>query len=319
MKRIVVLLGWAALCAMPLTWGAQAAPRASEVEVSVMAGEAPLAGSLVLPQDAARVPLVLMVSGSGPTDRNGNGPGYKNDSLRLLAQALAEHNIASLRFDKRGIGASRSGQLDEASLSFEHRIGEVEAWLDKVRQDPRFSSITVLGHSEGALAGMIAARRAGADKFIAIAGPGAGLSATLRRQLAPKLPPELQEHSERILQRLENGQRSDAVPAALLVLYRPSVQPYLISLFKYQPTAELAKLHIPVLILQGSADLQVEVADARQLAAAAPQAKTAIIDGMDHLLKHPGASSEARLQSYNNDQLPISAELVAHITRFLQP
>ena len=123
-------------------------------------------GTVELPAAKQPVPVALIIAGSGPTDRNGNTPALpgSNNSLKMLADGLAARGIASLRYDKRGIAASRAAMTTEADLRFNNFIEDAEAWIKQLRADKRFSTITVIGHSEGSLIGMVAAREAGASR-----------------------------------------------------------------------------------------------------------------------------------------------------------
>lgn len=312
---ILVLAVAFALAFVPAFVFAQA-PRDVDIVLDTPTGQ--LAGSLLLPAAKAPVPVALIIAGSGPTDRDGNSrmlPG-RNDSLRMLAQALAQAGIASVRYDKRGIGASASAMGSEAALRFETYIDDAAGWIARLKSDPRFSTVAVIGHSEGALIGMVAARQAAAAALVSIAGAGAPLPAVLRRQLADKLPPELQKENERILGALERGETVEQVPPLLAALYRPSVQPYLISQFRYLPAERIAALAVPVLVVQGTTDIQVGVADAQALGKASPRASLAIVEGMNHVLKKVPADG-AQLASYGDPSLPLAPGLADTMTSFL--
>jgi len=292
--------------------------QAGDVEIVLDTPTGKLAGSLRLPAATGPAPVALIIAGSGPTDRDGNSamlPG-RNDSLRMLAEALAAKGVASVRYDKRGIGASAAAMGSESALRFETYIDDAAAWIARLKADPRFSRVAVIGHSEGSLIGMVAARQAGAAAFVSIAGPGAPLQTVLRRQLAAQLPPALSEENERILGKLEHGELAGDVPPLLAALYRPSVQPYLVSQFRYLPAERIAALAVPVLIVQGTTDIQVNVDDARALKAAYPQARLEIVDGMNHVLKlvPPGPT---QLASYGDPALPLAPALVVALTSFL--
>jgi pimeloyl-ACP methyl ester carboxylesterase len=274
-------------------------------------------GTLELPARTAPVPVVLLIAGSGPTDRNGNGPGVTNDSYRQLADALAAHGIASVRYDKRGIAASAAAATSEAGLTIEQYADDAGAWLTLLEQDARFSKVVVVGHSEGALVGLLAARQVGANGYVSLAGAGERASMTLRRQLAGKLPPTLAQENERILTALEQGKPAGAVPPALAALYRPSVQPYLISWFKYDPAAELSKLTTRALLIQGSSDLQVTVDDARKLEHGRPGTPVVIVDGMNHVLKMAQGDLAAQTLSYTTPGLPVAPALVTALAGFV--
>ena len=280
-----------------------------------------LHGTLLLPQvPSARVPVVLIIAGSGPTDRDGNSPllSGTNNSLKLLAEGLAVHGIASVRYDKRGIAASRPAGTSEAALRFDTYIDDAAAWIALLRRDPRFSSVGVIGHSEGSLIGMVAAQRGGASAFVSIAGAGRPAQDVLREQLERQLPPMLMEAAVRAIGLLAAGRLADSTPPALAALFRPSVQPYLISWFRFDPARELARLEMPALIAQGTTDLQVPVSDARLLAAAAPRATLLIIDGMNHVLKLVPADPQQQVQSYGNPALPVAPALITEIAELVR-
>jgi pimeloyl-ACP methyl ester carboxylesterase len=274
-------------------------------------------GSLELPAATAPIPVVLIIAGSGPTDRNGNGPGATNDSLRQLAEALASHGIASVRYDKRGIAASAAAATSEADMTIGQYADDAAAWLTLLKHDARFSKVIVAGHSEGALIGLLAVNQVGASGYVSLEGAGAPASVVLRHQLAGKLPPPLAQENERILTALEQGQVAGAVPAALATLYRPSIQPYLISWFKYDPAVELGKLNVPALVIQGTSDLQVTVDDARKLERGRPGTPVVIIDGMNHVLKMAQGDLAAQTLSYTTPDLPVAPALVTALVRFV--
>ncbi len=197
-------------------------------------------------------------------------------------------------------------------------VDDAAAWIARLKADPRFASVAVIGHSEGSLIGMLAARQADVAAFVSIAGIADGASTLLRKQLEGKLPPELEKESERILVSLESGVVVDPVPPALATLFRPSVQPYLISWFKYVPAQRIAELTMPVLVVQGNTDIQVDVVQANRLHGARPGAKLEIIPGMNHVFKHVRAVPELQVASYGDPSLPVSPLLVKSIADFLQ-
>lgn len=291
-----------------------------EQEVALAVAGGVLHGTLSMPDGQGKVPVVLLHAGSGPTDRNGNSamlPG-QNNTLRMLADALARNGIATLRYDKRGIGASASAGWREADLRLDDYIDDATAWLRQLRADPRFTHVLLAGHSEGALIAMVACQKAQLDGCVLIAGAGKALDDILRVQLKPRLPPELFAQNERILLALKRGEQVSDVPPALLALYRPSVQPYLISSLKVDPRAAVGALRMPLLILQGATDLQVSVADAQALSAAAPAARLVIVPGMNHVLKMVSGDLAQQMPSYGDPALPLAPALVDAVTAFVQ-
>jgi pimeloyl-ACP methyl ester carboxylesterase len=277
--------------------------------------------TLLLPKDTTRpMPAVLLISGSGPTDRDGNSamlPG-KNNSLRMLAEGLAMNGIASLRYDKRGVGESAKAMVAEADLRFETYIDDAAAFCEQLRADKRFSAVVIAGHSEGSLIGMVAARKCSASAFISIAGAGRPAADILRTQLAGKLPPALATQSEAILKDLEAGKTTEKPPVEVFAIYRPSVQLYMISWFRYDPAKLIATLSVPVMIIQGTTDIQVSVDDAKRLAAANPRAKLLIVEGMNHVLKSVSSDKTKQAASYGDPNLMLAPDLLMNIVDFVR-
>jgi uncharacterized protein len=303
---------------LPRAPSLSAAGRSESIVLATATGA--LHGTLLVPEaSSGAVPVMLIIAGSGPTDRDGNSPLLpgSNNSLKLLAEGLAAHGIASVRYDKRGIAASRAAGTSEDALRFDAYIDDAVAWIARLRDDVRFSKVGVIGHSEGSLIGMVAAQRGGASAFVSIAGAGRPAQDVLREQLQRQLPPELMATAERAIGQLAAGKLADATPPALAALFRPSVQPYLISWFRFDPAREIARLEMPVLIAQGTTDIQVPVSDARLLAAAAPRATLLIVEEMNHVLKLVPADPQQQMQSYGNPALPVAPALVAAIVELV--
>lgn len=286
--------------------------------ISLDTGSGELFGTLLLPKSPKPVPVVLIIAGSGPTDRDGNNSdGGRNDSMKRLALILAKHNIASVRYDKRGVAASRPATPDERDLSIEKYVDDAAAWSAKLKADPRLGELILMGHSEGALVATLAAERAGAVALISVAGTGRPVDQVVREQLQDRLPPELLARSEQLIEEIKAGKTDDNVPEPLQVVFRPSVQPYLISLFRQNPTAAFGQLKIPTLIIQGRNDMQVGVGDADLLHKAKPDSQLAIIDGMNHVLRIVPMDIKRQLASYKDPQLPLASEVTDRILKFL--
>jgi pimeloyl-ACP methyl ester carboxylesterase len=286
--------------------------------ISLDTGSGELFGSLLLPKSDNPVPVVLILAGSGPTDRDGNNPdGGRNDSLKRLAWVLAKHNIASVRYDKRGVAASRPATPDERNLSVEGYVDDAVAWSQKLKSDPRFGPLILLGHSEGALIATLAAPRADAAALISLSGSARPVDQVIREQLARSLPPPLMLRSNQILDSLKAGHTDADVPAPLQPIFRPSVQPYLISLFRQDPAKAFAQLKMPALIVQGSNDMQVGVGDAQALKAAKPDAELVVIEGMNHVMRIVPADVKRQLASYKDPNLPLAAELGGKLIEFI--
>lgn len=273
-------------------------------------------GTLTIPEVKLPVPVALIIAGSGPTDRDGNNPMMKNNSLKMLATELAKNGIASLRYDKRGIAASQKAGLKEADLRFEMYIKDAVDWIRLLKQNRNFSKVVVIGHSEGSLIGMVAAQDKDVWKFVSVAGAGQAADKIIREQLKAQ-PAFVLEQSTPILDELVKGNTVENTPPMLNSLFRASVQPYMISWFKYDPQVEIAKLKKPVLIVQGTTDIQVSLDDAKRLQAAKPDAKLVTVEGMNHIFKSAEADRGKNIQTYSQPDLPLHPDLVPAIVSFI--
>ena len=304
------------LLALPFMAAAENDTTYTETNVVLHTVSGDIAGTLTIPANApAKLPVALIIAGSGPTDRNGDNPMMKNESLMKLAYGLAAKNIASLRFDKRGIGASKAAMKAEADLRFEDYINDARSWIEWLKKDQRFSKVFVAGHSEGSLIGMIAAHNT-AHGFVSIAGAGRSADKILKEQLAAQTA-MVKDSSYPIIDRLVMGKQVASVPKMLFALFRPSVQPYMISWFHYDPQTEIKKLTIPVLILQGTNDLQVKEEDANLLAKSNTKAQILLIKNMNHIFRIVEGDKKENLATYITPTLPISEELVNAISAFV--
>ncbi|MCX6284284.1 MAG: alpha/beta hydrolase [Bacteroidetes bacterium] len=298
----------------------QANPYESGIVLTTGSGE--INGTLMLPDKTSGIPLVLIIAGSGPTDRDGNSPpALKNKSncYKYLAEDLRKNGIATLRYDKRGIAGSTATAARESDLRFENYIADAKAWIEQLQQDKRFSKIIVAGHSEGSLIGMIACRQSNASAFISIAGSGRPADEILKEQFG-SLPQETKDQIFPMLEKLKKGDTIGKVPAGLNSFFRPGIQPYLISWFKYDPASEINKLKIPVLIIQGDMDIQVSMEDARLLEKADPKAEIKIIHGMNHVLKDTDTKDKMEQieKVYTNPDLPLNKAFEDEMVKFIK-
>lgn len=292
----------------------------TEDSVTLVTPTARIYGTVELPAGKDPSPVVLIIAGSGPTDRNGNSrilPG-PNNSLKMLADGLAARGIASLRYDKRMIGQSVVPGFKEEDLRFTTYIDDASAWIKQLRADSRFSTITVAGHSEGSLIGMVAAREAGADAFVSLEGAGRNARDVIQEQLSSQLPPEVVKNARVLMDKVAAGEKVDSVPPFLAALFRPSVQPYLTSWFKLTPSDEVARLDVPVMIVQGTHDIQTSTEDARRLADGKKSAKLLEIEGMNHVMKETPAGRAEQMPSYSDPNIPVMPRLLDEVAAFVK-
>lgn len=290
----------------------------TEEEYNLKVDKGEISGTLMKPKNVEGSTVALIIAGSGPTDRNGNNPSAgENNSLKMIAEALAREGVFSVRFDKRGIGESRYLVDKEEDLIFEDYINDVIAWVEKLREDNRFEKVVVIGHSEGALIGAAAVNNTDVDGFVSIAGAGYPAYQTLERQLKAESE-EVFQLCKPIMDELMKGNLVENVPEGLYTLFRPSVQPYLISWFKYDPVEEMSKIEKPVLIIQGNNDIQITVDDANRLHEGNPASKLVIIEGMNHILKDAPKDRDKNIATYNNPTLPLNEKFVEELIKFIK-
>lgn len=295
-------------------------PVYAQEEVSIVVDSCKIKGTLEVPKSNNPIEVALIIAGSGPTDRDGNSkllPG-KNNSLKLLADCLFKNGIASLRYDKRGIG--ESDKVKEEEMTFDQLVTDAVEWVHFLQKDKRFSKIFIIGHSEGSLIGMMAAERTNTDKFVSLCGTGQPAYSIIEEQLiGNNLPQELLKECRVIMDSLKHGQTVKNVNLALVALFRQSVQPYLISWFKYDPCVEISKLKIPILVVGGTTDIQVGIKDAELLSRANKESIVVTIANMNHILKEVLSKDiNEQIQSYGNPELKLSNELERNILKFFK-
>lgn len=299
---------------------AVAAPVQTEVRAEGPTG--PLMGSMVWPEGAPQSPLVLIIPGSGPTDRDGNSPmGVKASTYRLLAGALAARGVASVRIDKRGMFAS-AGAGDPNHVTIAGYADDAHAWAAELRRQTGAPCIWLLGHSEGGLVALAAAQRpANICGVILASAAGRPLGEILAEQLKanPANAPILGEALPAVA-RLAAGQHVDTtdMSPALLPLFRPAVQDFLIDEMSYDPTRLVAAYKGPLLVLQGTTDLQVTPGDARRLADARPGVRLVMLAGVNHVLKLAPADRTANVAAYADPSLPLAPGVADAIADFVK-
>ncbi|KOY84929.1 hypothetical protein AD998_01070 [bacterium 336/3] len=277
-------------------------------------------GTLLIPTNKTPVPLVIIIAGSGPTDRDGNNPlAGKSNSYKLLAEGLAQNNIASLRYDKRGIAKSVVPNFKEDNLDFDQYINDVTRWIDIISKDKRFNKIIILGHSEGSLVGMIASKNSKVSKYISLAGTGRPIDEVILQQLKDQKQPEniLKDITD-MFGELKKGNKIEKPNPMYYSLFRPSVQPYMISWLKYNPQEEIKKLTLPILVVQGTTDLQIPESEAQLLLKASPKAQYLLIEKMNHVLKTSSADRKENFDTYSKPDLPLSDGLINGIVKFIK-
>jgi pimeloyl-ACP methyl ester carboxylesterase len=271
----------------------------------------------------SKAPTVLIIPGSGPTDRDGNNPmGVKAAPYRLLAEGLAERGISSVRADKRGLFASKDAVADAKAVTLADYAKDAHGWAKTLRARTGAGCIWLVGHSEGGLVALKAAQdSSGICGVVLVATPGRRMGDVLREQLRsnPANAPLLGSALTAIAA-LEAGRRVDVtgMNPALLPLFAPQVQGYLIDLMAADPALLAKSLAVPLLIIHGVEDLQVAEADANALHNAQSKSRLVSIAGMNHVLKQvPAGDRAANFAAYADSAKPIDPTLVETIVSFV--
>ena len=245
----------------------------------------------------------------------------------MLARALEKEGIASLRYDKQGIGGSRYRDPElykqEDRLRLADYIADAEALTDYLKERG-FRKIILAGHSEGSLVALVAATESpDVAAVISLAGAGYPIDEILQLQLTRELisyNPGLILNVQSILSRLKQGKTTEDIPAILQGIFRPSAQPYLISWMQYDPREVIRQVKQPVLIVNGDNDIQISADNAEALAQARPDADKVIIEGMTHLLKQSEVTDPQRQKTtiYMDAAAPVSEKLVTVMADFIR-
>lgn len=298
-------------------------PPAAAVEspFTIRSADLELPGTLTVPRGAKNpVPVVVILAGSGPTDRNGNSlMGIRPNSYAQLAWRLAERGIASLRYDKRGLPGVK-GAVDISTLTLDDFAADARAAANSLARDVRFSNVVLLGHSEGSAHALLAARGGGGPVagVISVSGLGRPLTVVLREQLTRQLDSATLVRYDTAMSQYLRGETPKEVPPQLAMLFVPINQTFMRSLASFDPPAAVRAVRQPVLIVQGGRDLQVRVADAERLHAARPEARLAVVPLANHVLKAASDTTLAgQMVTYQTPSIPIMPDVVNAIADWI--
>ena len=272
-------------------------------------------GTLLLPNTIKKPNLVIIIGGSGPTDRNGNQSFLKNNSLKKLAEGLSKKNIATYRYDKRIVKQIRLGIIDKDIL-FDDFVTDAISVIDYFKQKNSFKHIYVLGHSQGSLVGMLAAK-ARVDGFISISGVGQTIDNIVIEQINKTYPIFLKD-ANRIFNELRQGKKTNDYPKELASVFNKDIQGFMMNWMQYNPQDEIKKLKMPILLIGGTKDIQVEPKEAELLHDAVPNSTLQLIDNMNHVLVTIEGDAIENSKSYNESFIEISSQLLDHIINFIK-
>lgn len=289
--------------------------KTSQEELLLKNGNIELPGTLSFPIIKSKLPLVIFIHGSGNVDRNGNqaGVGINANYIKTLADSLNNNGIAFYRYDKRTATLSNLDKLGNITLN--DFVADVKIAIDHFKDDPRFSTLFLIGHSQGSLVGMLSITPE-IKGYISIAGPGQSIDKTIAEQLNNQNP-DLAKLAGEHLSELSTTDTILSVHPFLMQLFAPQNQKFLKSWMLMDPSEEIKKIKIPLLLLNGEEDLQVTDKDFMILKAAQPNAQGVLIPHMNHVLKDVN-SMEENQNSYFQENFPLSSRLVDLITEFIK-
>lgn len=273
-------------------------------------------GTLLLPDGIEKPPLAILVAGSGPTDRNGNSQMARNNSLKLLAEGLALQGIAVFRYDKRILKQIKNRTLDESSIRFSQFVEDASGVVTYFAKANAFSSISLVGHSQGALVSMLACQT-GATAYISLAGAGQPIDAVILEQLQSQAPGLVDDAATAFETLRANGSVSGYNPG-LESLFRPQIQPFMLSWMQHDPSRIIAGLELPILIVAGDKDLNVNIDQSQMLQTAQPRAEMMLIEGMNHIFRQVDGDDYDNAKTYDDPTLPVMPELIDAIAAFIQ-
>jgi uncharacterized protein len=295
---------------------AHAAPVTTEAHLHAGA----LSGVMLRPE--ASTASILIIPGSGPTDRDGNNRlGVKGSPYKRLAEGLASKGLATVRVDKRGMFGSSRAVADANAVTISDYASDVHAWAKVIREQTGVPCVWVAGHSEGGLVALASGQNADdLCGLILLATPGRPVGQVLREQLRAAMGggPMLQQATLTI-KALEAGRRPNvySLDPPLQQMFAPPMQGFLISMFSYDPARLIAEFHKPVLILQGERDLQVSMADAKRLKQAAPAAKLVFLPDANHFFKVVKSADIAVNTAAYSKPVPLAPHIADEIADFV--
>jgi pimeloyl-ACP methyl ester carboxylesterase len=271
-----------------------------------------LPGTLTYSNDKS--PLIIWVHGSGNVDRNGNqaGVNIKANYIKQFRDSINKHNIAFFSYDKRSSNKKNLEHLK--GTLFKDFVEDAKKVISHFKANQRFSEIILIGHSQGSLTAMLAAKNI--DKYISIAGASKSIDKTILEQIN-RQSPGITPFVEKNFKELKETGKIKKVNPLLMSIFAPQNQPFLANWMEYNPTEEIKKITIPVLIINGTKDLQVKIEDAKNLHKALPTSKLTLINNMNHVLKIIEKEGD-NMSSYYSPDFAISEKLITTTVAFIK-
>ena len=272
-------------------------------------------GTLLTPEDNSKAILAIIIAGSGPTNRDGNQNFLKSNSLKKLAEGLSNKGIATFRYDKRIVKQIRKGKVDK-NMMFDDFVTDAASVIDYFKEKKRYTKIYIIGHSQGSLVGMLAAKDK-ADGFISLAGAGQSIDAVILEQIE-KTAAMYTEDSRKTFAILKQNKTTSDYPPALASIFDITIQPFMSNWMQHDPQKIMKELNMPILLINGTKDLQVSVAEANLLKEASSNAELLIIENMNHILFTIEGGDLENSKSYNEAFRKINPSVIEGIIAFIK-
>ncbi|GAF15811.1 hydrolase [Bacillus sp. JCM 19046] len=289
------------------------------VELEMEAGT--MKAKVDMPDLDEPVPVALIIAGSGPTDKHGNSPLLpgRNDNLKLLAEGLNEAGIATIRYDKRGVGDNTQLVSNPEEVVFDDFIDDARAWIQYALTDERFSTVHIVGHSEGALIGKLVAKDIEVDSYTSLAGAGQTIDRILLDQISadPTFPLPLLNEAAAIFDQLRAGELVEEMSVELEPIFHVSSQPFLLSWMAYDPQEVIVSLDTNILLVNGTNDLQIPESEAELLHEANPDSKLFIVEGMGHALRETPEDAEGNVATASQPDTPLAEGLIEKVAEHI--
>lgn len=287
----------------------------NEVEIAGPIGS--LCGEMIKVDGAKNI--VVIIPGSGPTNRDGNSlPSLNTNTYKLLAEGLAAAGISSIRIDKRGMFSSAAAVKDPNNVSIGEYAKDALQWVGFANQHA--THVWIAGHSEGGLVALAAARTSPKQLhgLILLATAGRKIGPILLEQIGNSNDISILEEAKTVIAELEAGRKFDPslLSPAIQKLFPMAVQGFWIDLLSQDPTKIASQWIGSVLIIQGDSDIQVTPYDAQLLANALPQAEVIRLEGATHMLKSNVVDNP--YATYQIPELPLHPNLLLAILKSLR-
>ena len=235
----------------------------------------------------------------------------KANYIQQFRESINKNEIAFFSYDKRTSNKKNFKFLKETL--FDDFANDAKKVVNYFKEDQRFSKIILVGHSQGSLVAMLASEKI--DGYISLAGTPDPIDITISKQLS-KQSAELAETATSYFKELKKTGDVKEVHPFLATIFSKQNLPFFLSWMQYNPKEELKKLNMPVLIVNGTKDIQVPIEDAKPLHISNKNIESIFIENMNHVLKDI-QKEEDNLSSYYSSEYPISKELIAVITAFV--